>query len=177
MKFVFAVMSIIYICGMKKIIILFSIFFISIVSYAQSPIESIGLVFGITKEDVQSRLENKGLRFEAANKDMLIINQQVESAGSQFGKCTLIFKKEKLIEANFEQVLTKSEERIASIKFPAISRWLSEKYVMRRYMEKSRNGYYNGWKSDENGYALLRWEKQDDGTSRLNLIFSPKGLF
>ena len=168
-----------YICDMKKIVILFSFLFVALVTYAQEPLDSIGMVFGISQHDAQARLEAKGITFDTSKKDIIVIEQQVESAGSQFGKCRLIFKKDKLIEADFEQIYTKSEERIIPIKFSAISRALGEVYILRRYVEKTRDGgYYNGWRSTINGdYAMLKYEKQDDGSSRLNLIFSPKSLF
>lgn len=160
---------------MKKALFLFIITILSATAYGQSLTSHFGLSFEHSKADVISKLNSQDIAFSETDKDKIEI-KNVICEGSKFDKCTLLFKKDQFIEADYEQVLNKDEERIIAIKFPSMSKTISEKYLMKKYMEKTRNGYYSGWSGYDKTNVLLRWEKKNDNYY-LNLIFSSKKLF
>lgn len=159
---------------MKRILITLLLSIITITTYAQVPF---GLNFNSTKEEVIASLDNQGIKYEQTDKNKLriITDTEIEAETSQFDGCILFFKKNKFYEVELNKQLAKNEERVVMMKFQYLSKKISDKYLMRRYMEKLRDGYYSGWKDNKTN-VMLKWEKNDNGYN-LALIYSTKGLF
>lgn len=162
---------------MKKQALIFIFFMFSILSYSQTPTDSIGIKLGMAKKDVIAMLDKLQIKYRIENKNKIQITQHTVSIGSEFDNCILSFRKDLFSEASFIKELSKNEEATMRIKFAYISKQLSEHFLMKRQMEQLQNGFYSGWSDIYKNYAVLKWEEADNGKSVLNLIYSSRKLF